>query len=62
MNDLMKIEARRKFLRACGSLLAGGSIVAVSTVLLHRTYASDDSLQKKCPDCSGCVVECPLRG
>ena len=56
---------REKFLRVCGSVLAGGSIAAVTTVLLHRKYATKDRQASLCksrfPDCSGCMNDCPAR-
>ena len=57
--------SREKFLRICGSVLAGGSIVAVSTLLIRRMYAAKQHPKILCnsrfPDCSGCLLDCPAR-
>ena len=57
----MKNITRKEFMSICGSILAGGSIAAVSAVLLHRTYSAKEKTKKNCFDCSGCKVDCPIR-
>ena len=59
---------RKKFLHICGSVLAGGSIAGVSTVLIHRMYAKKDQQTLLCDrsevkltDCSGCAFDCPRK-
>ncbi|MDR0333328.1 MAG: hypothetical protein LBI15_07655 [Dysgonamonadaceae bacterium] len=54
--------SRKQFFKTCGSLLAGGSIVALSGVLLHRNLTADET---DCPfpnetACSSCKANCPL--
>ncbi|MDR2425202.1 MAG: ferredoxin [Prevotellaceae bacterium] len=57
--------ARRKFLRTCGGIVAGGVIVSLSGVLLKKTVSHD--LQTfwqidpaKCVWCGRCETECVL--
>ena len=63
-NDIpekMKNITRKEFISICGSILAGGSIAAVSAILLRRTYLEKDGAKNNCQDCSGCKVDCPIK-
>jgi len=59
---------RKKFLYTCGSVLAGGSIVGISAVLLCRMYAKKDQqtflcnrTEAKFSGCSGCAFDCQFK-
>ena len=57
--------ARRKFLQTFGSVMAGGTILAASAVLVQRTKASGASLfwqidPHKCTQCGRCETHCVL--
>ena len=58
-------EARRKFLRTCGTLIAGGSLLGVTGVLTRRALAHETNCfwqidPKKCTFCGKCETECVL--
>jgi len=59
---------RKKFLQICGSVLAGVSIAALSTLFIRRMYAANsrqsiacDGTVRQMPGCSGCSSNCPSR-
>ena len=57
--------ARRKFLQAFGSVVAGGTIVAVSAGLAYKAKTSDASMfwqidPYKCTHCGRCETHCVL--
>lgn len=45
--DKKQKVSRRKFLQACGSILAGGSIVGLTGVLFHKRFVIPDEIHKK---------------
>ena len=62
-----KLITRKGFLRVCGSILAGCSIVGISAILIHRRYAGTNKQTGTCnntgaklPDCSNCAG-CPFQ-
>jgi len=57
--------ARRKFLQTLGSVVAGGSILAVAAGLARKTKSKDSGLfwqidPKKCVQCGRCETHCVL--
>lgn len=61
----MKPDApsRRQFLQVCGSAIAGGSLLALSGILLRRMYVCRDRKSLlSTAGCSACGVSgCPAR-
>ena len=58
-------EARRKFLRTCGTLFAGGSILAVTGALAGKALSSETEHfwqidPSKCTFCGRCETNCVL--
>ena len=58
-------EARRRFFRTCGTLLAGGSILAVTGALTQRAFSSETHHfwqidPTKCTFCGRCETDCVL--
>ena len=58
-------EARRKFLRTCGTLIAGGSILAVTGALTGRAFSRETEYfwqidPSKCTFCGRCETDCVL--
>jgi electron transport complex protein RnfB len=59
-------EARRKFLRTCGTLIAGGSILGVSAALTKRAFSHETEYfwqidPSKCTFCGRCETDCVLQ-
>ena len=57
--------ARRKFLQTCGSVVAGGTILAVSAGLVRKTKGNEASLfwqidPHQCTQCGRCETHCVL--
>ena len=57
--------ARRRFLKTCGSVLAGGTIAAASAAIAHRAKVSEAHLfwqinPHQCTQCGRCETECVL--
>ena len=58
-------EERRKFLRTCGTLIAGGSVLAVTGVLTQKTFSRETGYfwqidPSKCTFCGRCETDCVL--
>jgi len=58
-------EARRRFLRTCGTLIAGGSVLAVTGILTQRAFSREPYYYwqidpKKCTFCGQCETDCVL--
>ena len=58
-------EARRRFLRTCGALIAGSSALAVSGALTHRALSNEATCfwqidPSKCTFCGRCETDCVL--
>jgi electron transport complex protein RnfB len=58
-------EARRRFLRTCGTLIAGGSILAVTGTLSKRAFSRETEYfwqidPAKCTFCGRCETDCVL--
>jgi len=58
-------EARRKFLRTCGTLIAGGSVLAIAGVLSRKAYSQNTEYfwqidPTKCTFCGRCETDCVL--
>jgi len=58
-------EERRKFLRTCGTLIASGSVLAVTGVLGGRTFSRETEYfwqidPSKCTFCGRCETDCVL--
>ena len=51
--------SRRKFLQTCGSFIAGGSILGVTCVLLHKRFGQEAPTEQTY--CSVCKINCSLR-
>ena len=58
-------EERRKFLRTCGTLIAGGSVLTVAGVLTGRAWSQETEYfwqidTSKCTFCGRCETDCVL--
>jgi electron transport complex protein RnfB len=58
-------EARRKFLRTCGTLIAGGSVLAVTGALSRKAFSRETEYfwqidPSKCTFCGRCETDCVL--
>jgi electron transport complex protein RnfB len=56
---------RRKFLRTCGTVIAGGAAMIISGALLKKTESKDSGFfwqidPQKCTYCGRCETECVL--
>jgi electron transport complex protein RnfB len=58
-------EERRRFLRKCGTLIAGGSLLAVTGALARKSLSSETDYfwqidPSKCTFCGRCETDCVL--